>query len=55
MIGEGRTRETYYHKTSGYYRKEYNIIVPIYDPMVRLLASLFGLLTNVRLLKGHIP
>jgi hypothetical protein len=43
------------HATLGRYWKEYDIIAPICDPMVRSLAFLFGPLTNARFLKRHIP
>lgn len=30
------------HRTSGYYRNEFDIIAPFYDPMVRFFAFFFG-------------
>ena len=30
------------HRTSGYYRNEFDIIAPFYDPMIRFFAFFFG-------------
>jgi hypothetical protein len=43
------------HKTSGNYRKKFDITPPIYNPRGGSLASFFWPLTNTHLLKRPIP